>query len=82
MKLCDIIEFIWKFNERAGWPEDTLDCYRKILQPPNVVKFIFLHNSWYLIYLNNTNHTAQITDFEFISNAFIMSDEQDRHWWK
>ena len=48
--------------------EDTSDCCRKILQPPNVVKFIFLCNSRYLIYLNNKNHKVKITDFEFISS--------------
>ena len=32
-----------KFSECVGWTEDTSDCYRKILQPPNVVKFIFLY---------------------------------------
>ena len=35
-------ESIWKFNERVGWTEDTLNCCRKILQSPNVAKFIFL----------------------------------------
>ena len=36
-----IKESILKFNEHGGWTEDTLDCCRKILQPPNIVKFIF-----------------------------------------
>ena len=67
-------ESIWKFNERVGWTEDTLDCCRKILQPPNVVKLMSLYNSWYLIYLNNKNNKVQITDFEFINNVFIVSD--------
>ena len=35
-------ESIWKLNEHVGCSEDTLDCCRKILQPPKVVKFIFL----------------------------------------
>ena len=71
-------ECFWKFNKRVRWTEDTLDCCRKILQPPNVAKFIFLYNSRYLIYSNNKNHKVQITDFEFISNVFIVSDGQDR----
>ena len=51
----NIKESIWKFIERIGWTEDTLDCCRKILQPPNVAKFIFLYNSQYFIYLNKKN---------------------------
>ena len=39
---------------------------------PNVVKFVFLYNYWYLIYLNNRNQKVQVTDFEFISNVFIV----------
>ena len=76
------IESIWKFNESVGWTEDTLDSCRKILQPPTVVKFIFLSISCYLIYLNNKNHELQITDLEFISSVFIVSNGQDRYWWK
>lgn len=38
-----------------------LDCCRKILQSPNIVKSVFLYNSRYLFYLNNKNHKAQIT---------------------
>ena len=68
-----------KSNERVGWTEDTLDCCRKILQPPNVVKFMFLCNSRYLTYLDNKDHKVQITDFGFISNVFIASDGQDRY---
>ena len=76
------LESIWKLNERVGWTEDTLDwdCCRKILQPPNVVKFMFLYNSQYLIYLNNKNHKVQINDFEFISYVFIALGGQDRCW--
>ena len=70
---------IRKFNERIRWTEDDLDLCRKLLQPPNVVKFIFLYNSRYLIYLNNKNHKVKITDFEFISNVFIVSGGQDRY---
>ena len=70
-------EFTCKFNERVGWTEDNLNCCRKILQPLNVVKFMYLYNSWYLIYLNNKIHKVQIT--EFISNVFIVSDGQDRY---
>ena len=79
--LSDCLYFLryWAIDSIGQWTEDTLDCCRKILQPPNVVKFIFLYNSWYLIYLNNKNHTVQITDFEFISNVFIVSDGQDRY---
>ena len=66
---------IRKFNERFGWTEATLDCCRKILQPPNVVKFIFSYNSRYLIHLSNKNHKVQT----FISNVFIVSDGQDRY---
>ena len=72
---------IWKFNERVGWTEDTLDYCRKILQSP-VVKFIFLYDFVYLISMSNKNHKQQITDFKFISNVFIVLDEQDRYWWK
>ena len=52
---------------------------KKNLQPLNVVKFMFLYNSWYLIYLNNKNHEVQVTDLEFISNVFILPDRQDRY---
>ena len=67
---------------RQGYIEGVFRHYRrvyKILQPPNVVKFIFLYNSRYLIYLNNKNHKVHITDFEFISNVFIVLDGQDRY---
>ena len=77
-----VSESIWKFNERVGWTEDTLGCCRKILQPANVVKFLFLYNFQHLIYLNNKNHKVLITDFAFISIVFIVSDAQDRYWWK
>ena len=69
--LLYLLESIWKFSECVGWTQDTLDCCRKILQPPNGVRFIYLYNSWYLICLNNKNHKVQITDFEFISNVFM-----------
>ena len=39
----------------------------------------FLYNSQYLVYLNNKSHKVQITDFEFISNVFKVSDGQDRY---
>ena len=63
-------------HTHVGWTEDTLDCCGKIPQPI-VVKFIFSYNSWYLIYLNNKNDKVQITDSEFISNVFSVSDGQD-----
>ena len=69
-------ESIWKFNKCVGWTKDTLDCCRKFLQPHNVVKFIFLHNSPYLSYLNNKNHKVRITDSEFISSVFIVSERR------
>ena len=31
------------------------------------------------VYLNNKNHKVQITDFEFISNVFMVSNGQDRY---
>ena len=53
-----------------------MDCCRKILQPPSVVKFTFLYSSRYLIYLNNKKHTVQNTDSEFISNVFIVRKDR------
>ena len=77
ISLVTVLESISKLNERVGWTKDTLDCCRKILQPPNADKF--LYNSRELIYLSNKNHNLQVTDFEFASNVFIVSDGQDRY---
>ena len=38
---------------------------------------LYFYNSRYLICLNK-NHKVQITDFEFISDVFIVSNGQDR----
>lgn len=66
-------------NKRVQSTEDTLDCYRKIRQAPNIVKFIFLYYSWYPIYLNSKNHKVQHTYFEFISNILIVLDAPERN---